>query len=179
MKKYWAMPFALLLSGCINAPNGLQRDQADILAMNKIRQQDYSCQCKRVRLGGKILNATALKNQTKLEVFSQNISLFSAKPILDDYSDGRFIAYIDGFIDPASLTDHYITVAGILSGQQQGYIDQAHYTYPIIQVTHYKRWRVGQESYYDPEDWADYREARRMGWGYAFPPEPKLRTVLY
>lgn len=173
----------LSLSGCISAPQGLERDKSAIQNLKKIQAEDYTCQCKKVRLGGKVVSATALKEKTKAEVISLPILTFSAKPAIDAPTDGRFIVYLDGFVDPEGLKDQYITVAGILKGQEKGKIDQADYQYPVIEATAYKQWRLVQEYYYDRDywdDWDDYWYSRRFGFRFhMFHPQPKLRYTLY
>ncbi|PJG82730.1 Slp family lipoprotein [Caviibacterium pharyngocola] len=185
MKKYLFLSIAALsLTACISAPPGLERSPFTIQRLAQIQAEDYACQCKKARLGGKILAATALKDKTKLEILSLSISTYSAKPLLDSSVDGRFIAYLPGFVDPAMLKDRYITVAGALSGPENGKIDQADYAYPVVNTERYKLWRLVQEYYYDPDDWDDYWGARhsRWGWGWGSPfwrPEPRLRYNLY
>lgn len=185
MKKIILFPLMILsLSACISAPKGLEADQFTIQNIVEIEADDYQCQCKKVRLGGKIIAATALKDQMKLEVVSLPVSKFSAKPILDSVTDGRFIAYIKGFIDPENLKEQYITVTGVLNTQESGKIDEADYQYPVIQVEHYRRWKLVQEYYYDFDDWDYYRGYRRMYWGGRFGSpfwgaELRLRYNLY
>ena len=186
MKKLCLFLTALCLAACVNPPKGLEKDEFTIQSLKKIEQDDYRCQCKKVRLGGKVLTATALKNQTKIEVLSLPVASYSAKPVVDAQSDGRFIAYLSGFVDPEAVKNQYISVLGILTEKQQGKIDQADYEYPVIQANAYKQWQQRQEYYYDDEYWDDYYYGGfgwgrphiwgRFGWGY---PEPKLRTVLY
>lgn len=178
MKK-WALVFIVsMLTACISPPQGLETDEFTLSSLKKIQAEDYACQCKKVRLGGKVLSAYALKNKTKIEILSLPVLKYSAKPVMDGYSDGRFVAYIEGFVDPERLKAQYITVVGVLKEQARGKIDQADYVYPVVDVKHYKQWRLVQEYYYDPEDWADYRAARRAGWGIWFP-QPQLRYNLY
>lgn len=179
MKKTIFFLTALLLSGCISPPQGLEKDSSTIQRMAQIQPEDYACRCKNVRLGGKVLSAKALKNQTKLEILSLPVLTFSAKPDIEGQTDGRFIVYLDGFVDPESLNEQYISISGTLSGKEKGKIDLADYVYPVISAKHYKQWKLVEEYYYDPDDWADYWEARRFGWGYPFRPTPKLRYNLY
>ncbi len=183
MKKRLILPLlALLLSGCISPPQGLEADKFTIQSLQKIESDDYRCECKKVRLGGKVIAATALKDNTKVEVLSLPVSRFSAKPIVESNSEGRFIVYLPGFVDPESLKEQYITVVGLLKGKETGKIDQADYQYPLVEATTYKQWRLVQEYYYDPLDWEDYWYERHFGFGIGyrlFPPQPKLRYNLY
>ena len=172
-----------LLSGCISAPPGLERDKSAIQDLKKIKTEDYDCRCKKVRLGGKVVAATALKDKTRIEVISLPVLTFSAKPAIDAPTNGRFIAYLKGFVDPESLKEQYITVTGVLSGKEPGKIDQADYQYPVIDVTAHKQWRLVQEYYYDRDywdDWDDYWYPRRFGLRFhMFHREPILRYNLY
>ncbi|MGV3059557.1 Slp family lipoprotein [[Pasteurella] aerogenes] len=180
MKRMWLMAVMVCgLSACVTPPPGLERNEFTIQSVKKIEPSDYECQCKEVRLGGKVLSATALKDQTKIEVLSLPVRGLSAKPSIDGAVEGRFIAYLPGFIDPEYLKDQFITVAGKLINQEKGKIDQADYWYPVVDVIHYKRWKLVQEYYYEPDDW-DYWGYGRFGWSAHFwRPEPRLRYHLY
>ena len=142
---------SLVLTGCVSAPQGLEPKQFDALNLNNIQPQDYDCRCVKVRLGGKVISATALKNQTKVEVLNQTVAYFSAKPIIDSHSNGRFIAYLNGFVDPENLKDQY------------------------------RLWTLVQEYYYDPDDMYDYGPFYPYGWGAPrfMWAEPRLRYNLY
>lgn len=70
MRKLTALLITLFLTGCITAPKGLEREGVSLLSLDKLVVEDYACQCKQARLGGKILSATALQGQMKLEILS-------------------------------------------------------------------------------------------------------------
>ena len=61
---------SVTLVGCVNAPKGLEKEQFTLKSLSSIQPSDYSCQCKSIRLGGKVLTAQALPNKTKIEVLS-------------------------------------------------------------------------------------------------------------
>lgn len=183
MKKLPFLPLiALFLVGCVSPPKGLEKDQFTIQSFDRIEADDYTCRCKKVRLGGKVVSAVALKDKTKVEVLSLPISSFSAKPVLSSVTDGRFIAYLQGFVDPTGLKDQYITVAGLLTGQETGKVDEADYRYPVIEATAVKQWRLVQEYYYEADDW-DSPFYRPFGWGWRhrsfWHAEPRVRYNLY
>lgn len=172
---------ALCLSACISPPQGLEKDDFTIQQLSKIEADDYTCGCQIVRLGGKILSVQALKDSTKVEIMSLPISSFSAKPVWDGATDGRFISYLPGFVDPESLKDQYITVKGTLTGKERGKIDQADYTFPVVKASAFKRWQLVQEYYYAPyrDDYFYYGFGPRWGYygGYWYH-EPRVRTIL-
>ena len=179
-KKTLLFVTALFLTACVSPPQGLEKDEFTIQQLNKIEADDYPCRCRIVRLGGKILSAQALKDQTKVEVMSLPVSSFSAKPVWDGPTDGRFIAYLPGFVDPESLKNQYITVKGRLTGKEQGKIDQADYTFPVVSAAAFKRWQLTQEYYYDPY-WDDFYYGFGPRWGYYggfWHREPRVRTIL-
>ncbi|EIJ71453.1 MULTISPECIES: Slp family lipoprotein [Pasteurellaceae] len=182
MKKLLILPMIVLLSACVSAPPGLERDEFTIQSLKKIEADDYACKCKKVRLAGQVINAEALKGKTKVEVLSLPVSTYSAKPVIDSISDGRFIAYINGFIDPKALKDQYITVLGVLNTKHIGKIDEVDYHYPVVEVSAYKQWRLAEEYYYDYDDsWDDYFDHRwRWGpfWQHRYP-ELRVRYNLY
>ena len=62
---------------------------------------------KSIRLGGKVLTAQAQPNKTKIEVLSYPVYSTSAKPMIDEQPSGRFITYLDGFVEPESLKDQF------------------------------------------------------------------------
>ena len=71
---------SITLVGCVNVPKGLEKEQFTLKSLSSIQQSDYSCQCKSIRLGGKVLTAQALPNKTKIEVLSYPVYSISAKP---------------------------------------------------------------------------------------------------
>ena len=55
--------------------------------------------------------------------------------MIDEQPNGRFVAYLDGFVEPESLKDQFITIGGTLLKTEQGKVDQASYTYPCLLYT--------------------------------------------
>ena len=143
------------LTGCITPPRGLENEQFSITSYKEITSQDLSCHCKNIRLGGKIVQTTILPHHTKIEVLSLPVSSLSGKPFVESQSDGRFIVYFDGFIDPENLKDRYITIGGQLLGSEPGKIEQANYTYPVIKPNKYRLWTLSTNYYYPEDDWDD------------------------
>ena len=58
--------------------------------------------------------------------------------MIDEQPNGRFITYLDGFVEPESLKDQFITIGGTLLKTEQGKVDQANYIYPVIKTNHYR-----------------------------------------
>ncbi|QIA76480.1 Slp family lipoprotein [Rodentibacter caecimuris] len=167
--------FSFLLTGCITSPQGLEKDRFSITDYRTISPQDLNCHCKTVRLGGKIIQSEILPNKTKIEVLSLPIANYSGKPILESQSQGRFIAYLDGFVDPENLKDRYITLGGVLSGKEEGKIEQANYSYPVVQIENYRLWTLTRH-YYPLDHWNDWGFGN---WRYRpWHTEPEIRYYL-
>lgn len=170
---------SLMLTACIAPPKGLEAERFSVTHYREISTQDFACQCQNARLGGKVLEATILPQQTKLEILSLPVGRYTGKPDVEAQSDGRFIAYINGFVDPENLKDRYITVGGKITGSEQGKIDQADYTYPVIQAENYRLWTLAKSYYYPDDEWDDwgYWGFRHRAWSRWYN-EPEIRYYL-
>lgn len=167
------------LTGCIAPPKGLEAERYAITRYRDISPQDANCRCKTVRLGGKIVQATVLPHQTKVEVLSLPVSSISGKPFVESPSDGRFIVYFNGFIDPENLKNRYITVGGTLSGTELGKIEQANYTYPVIQPNKYRLWTLRTAYYYPDDDWDSWDDWGFWSWRHRpWYAQPEIRYYL-
>ena len=76
--------------------------------------------------------------------------------MIDEQPNGRFITYLDGFVEPESLKDQFITIGGTLLKTEQGKVDQANYIYPVIKTNHYRVWKLSQSYYYPDDMWDDW-----------------------
>ncbi|WP_341503611.1 Slp family lipoprotein [Gallaecimonas sp. GXIMD4217] len=174
----------LLLAGCSTIPDELAVPEGQSLAAYSAARQGAE-QGKLVRWGGIIAQVDNLKNRTRLEVVYYPLSS-SAKPKQDEASPGRFLAYLDGFVDPVVLGQgRRITVVGSLGRQESGRVGEFEYRYPTVQVQRYKLWKEDPDYdvyYVDP--WPYWRYP---GWHYPyyhrrhfahdpfFAPNPKFR----
>lgn len=141
------------INGLYCTTKRVRKERFSINSYREISPQDLTCHCKTVRLGGKIINTTVLANQTKIEVLSLPVSSISAKPFVELQSDGRFIVYFNGFVEPENLKERYITVGGQLAGTEKGKIEQADYTYPVVQADKYRIWTLSTTYDYPTDDW--------------------------
>ncbi|MBV7387593.1 Slp family lipoprotein [Pasteurellaceae bacterium TAE3-ERU1] len=177
---YLALTLAVsALSACQLAPQGLERGEHTLISFDQLAAADSQCQCVGVRLGGKVISAKALSNtQSELEVLSLPVDKYSAKPIPEAHSNGRFIVRIPHFIDPLSIQEHYITVKGKLAGEQLGKIDQAEYRFPVINAERVHRWQTYVEYYNDEDPWYGVRSPFFLQGGFLELPVIKTRIAL-
>ena len=169
---------ALLLgvSGCMAPPAGLEKARFQLTSFAEIKDDDFHCQCKTIRLAGRVMKVTVQPQQTKVEILSLPVSPLAAKPMLDATPNGRFIAYFHGLIEPEMLKEQFITLGGILTKRESGKIDQADYVYPVVNVQQYRLWKLGQ-SYYYPFD--DDLWGVPWGWRHRWYDEVRVQYYLY
>ncbi len=142
----------LLLAGCSTIPDELTVAEGQSLAAYSSARQGLE-QGKLARWGGVIAKVDNLADSTRLEVVYYPLSS-SARPQSDETSPGRFLAYLDGFVDPMILeAGRSITLVGPMRGLESGQVGEFQYQYPTLKVQRFKLWkeRVARDVYYmDP-----------------------------
>lgn len=109
-----------------------------------------------VRWGGVIVSVQTWAEETRVELAARDLG-GSGRPKLSDVSPGRFIARLQGFLDPSIFrADRELTVYGTLEPPEEGRIGERPYTYPVVRVQEYHLWPeyVPAVAPYDP--WWDY-----------------------
>jgi len=95
-----------------------------------------------VRWGGTIASVmNRADGSTLLEIVSR--PLYSGgRPIHDDRSEGRFLALLDGFLDPEIVTaGRDMTVLGRLTGKTTGKVGESDYAFPVVLISDYRFWK--------------------------------------
>lgn len=110
--------------------------------------------------GGVILETNNGEEQSEVLIITKRLES-STRPIEGDQTLGRFIAKIDGFLDPAIYSkDREMSVHGVIIGQETRKVDDFEYTYPVVQVSEHQLWEVRVEyynnGYYDNYMYAPY-----------------------
>ena len=93
-----------------------------------------------VRWGGKIISVENRKDSTWIEILASPLNSFGLPGSNSDY-EGRFIARIDGFLDPELYgKDRYLTIFGSIDSELVQKIDEHPYSYPLVRVEEYYLW---------------------------------------
>jgi len=126
----------------------------------------------RVRWGGTIAQVLNKEDFTVLEIVSRPLWR-SGRTRHNDATDGRFIAEINGFVDPEIASPgRDISVIGTVSRIDDGKVGEADYRYPVMAVFDYQFWearnqydRYGAGHYYLFSDryWHHFPHRRRFG----------------
>ncbi len=103
---------------------------------------------KLVVLGGQVLSAKRLSNTTELVILQLPL-VGQREPTTElTRSQGRYIAYQDTFLDPATVpAGTRITLVGELSGAVTQKLDETDYSYPTILVKQFKIWPTHSSNY--------------------------------
>lgn len=114
-----------------------------------------------VRWGGKIISIENKENSSWIEILVNPLNSYGRPGANDNYK-GRFIAKIDGFLDPEHYAkDRKLTVYGKVESSLTRKIDDHPYNYPLVNAKVYYLW---------PE----YRNAR-----YQYPYYPAYHSWPY
>ncbi|MBK8162957.1 MAG: Slp family lipoprotein [Gammaproteobacteria bacterium] len=104
-----------------------------------------------VRWGGTIAAVENRESETWVEVVARELD-GSGQPRMTDRSAGRFIAVIDGFLDPALYAEEReITVSGVVEDEVTRKIGDYDYAFPRVRVNNYLLWPPRPE--YDPRNY--------------------------
>ena len=140
-------------SGCAQMPAALNTP-VDAVGVAEAYAHPDAVTGKRVRWGGTIAAVENRKSETWVEVVARDLQR-DGRPEESDRSQGRFLAQVQGFLDPAIYTKgRVLTVVGRFDGQLQRAIGEYAYRYPVVKVEAYHLWEplpdLRRYDYYDP-----------------------------
>ncbi len=131
----------LVLAGCSSLPSELEAKSEPVISDYQ-QWVDQLPDAKSVRLGGVISKVTNLKDRTRIEVANMPISS-NGKPDLDAEPSGRFVGYIEGYVEPLSFAEgRLITLVGQSNGSEDGKIGEYPYTFPVMKVDNQRLWNI-------------------------------------
>jgi outer membrane lipoprotein len=103
--------------------------------------------------GGRIIRTVNTEKGAEIYVLETPLN-YREKPMPAEYSEGRFIAETDSYIDPLVYhSGKMLTVAGVVAGSKKisGHKNKLTYTYPVIQIKELNLWKKRvHEPYYYP-----------------------------
>ncbi|MEZ5541752.1 MAG: Slp family lipoprotein [Pseudomonadota bacterium] len=144
----------LLLAGCttpvpLQIRHGPQDNPTPALAAARLA--DYVGQT--VRWGGVLIATDNLATVTRLSVLARPLAA-DGEPQPGDDSQGRFIAVVPAFLDPAQYVhDRRVTVSGILRAGEIGMVGTYPYVYPVVEAQAWYLWPDAVAPYGSPYPW--------------------------
>ncbi|MBE0510316.1 MAG: Slp family lipoprotein [Chromatiales bacterium] len=158
----------LWLGACSTVPQAIRSAPPEAPSLPALREQPASYQGQTLRLGGVIAQLHNRAEDTQIEVVARRLSR-GGEPRQEDFSEGRFIATVPGFLDPAIYAQgRRITVSGEFIGTIERPLGELPYRYPQLQASAYYLWPEWREQpdprYQHP--WYPY------GYPYGYPYRP-------
>lgn len=165
----------VLLGGCASYPEPVRvADEASLVSFQATVKAGLTQGP--ARWSGVIAKVQNNSQNTRLEIVYFP-SGTHGRPLTDKDTEGRFVAYAKGFLDPVVYQPgKQVTVLGQLSPFEAGKVDQFQYSYPVIQAESVYLWPKQKETTrVDIEPWPLWRGPYPY-WGYG--PGIRIRTTI-
>jgi len=144
----------LLLSACASQiPILIKLPPSPDPEFHQVKNNIDTFQNQYVRWGGKIISVENKENSTWIELLASPLNHYG-RPGSNTNYEGRFIAKIDGFLDPEHYSkDRNLTIFGTIDTEFVKMIDDHPYSYPLVSTKVYYLWpeyRTARYQYYYP-----------------------------
>lgn len=149
----------VLLAGCASRyPEPIRTDVTDLTSFTSALRQADALQGQTARWGGVIASVENTEDATRIEVVNFSLNGFG-RPQVDNDSEGRFVVYLNRFVDPEIYKEgRRITALGTIRGSEEGKIGEFRYVYPVLDASGVELWREQDRTqqigvgyyYYDP-----------------------------
>jgi outer membrane lipoprotein len=143
----------LLLNGCATVPEPLRGDYPQAITPATIQARPEAYLGQSVRWGGVILGTENLPQGSIVEILAYPLDS-SARPLVDEPNQGRFLLRMKAFVDPAGFeARREVSVIGRIEGTQTRKIGEFPYRYPVVEGQALYLWAPRQPArpdYYDP-----------------------------
>lgn len=129
----------VMLAGCASYPAAVRVDNEATLVSYPAAVKAGLTQGP-ARWSGVIAKVQNNSKDTRLEIVYFPAG-GSGRPLVEKNTEGRFVAYVSGFLDPVVYqTGKQVTVLGQLAPFEQGKVDNYHYSYPVLQQAKVHLW---------------------------------------
>jgi outer membrane lipoprotein len=164
-----ALFLALTLAGCASdIPRPIREAPAENIALAQALKEPLQHRAAAVRWGGAIASIENRRDETWIEIVERPLDV-DGQPRVTDKSAGRFLARMQGFLDPAIFAPkRRVTVAGTLDGIGTRTIGEHPYAYPVVRVDSIYLWPVPPKTEY-PYYYLPYWYDPWYPWGYPYP----------
>lgn len=158
----------LLAAGCASIPPQIKVPPLEDLSISSVQKNAESHRGESVRWGGSIVEIENKENHTLVIVVARELGS-SGRPQGSDFSPGRFIARVEGFLDPdVYKVDREATIYGVIEGQLTRKIGEKSYEYPVVKAETLYLW-PDYSPYADPYYYHPYYSVRPYPFYYGFP----------
>ncbi|MFA9462022.1 Slp family lipoprotein [Thiohalorhabdus methylotrophus] len=154
--------FPLFLAACAtNIPEPIREPETGGPSLAEVRSDPEAHRGARVRWGGRIVQVGNNPETTSIQVVGKPLET-DGRPEEGDTSEGRFIARIEGFLDPAVYSPgRLITITGSFEKIVKRKIEEYEYRFPLVDTAGHYLWakeepqtrRRYHDPWYDPWPW--------------------------
>lgn len=140
LKALSAVFIAGLLSACSTTPSSIGFDEQS-RSFIQVAQSPDAFVGSQVRWGGIVARVENLEKDTLIEIVNLPLD-YRARPMANQQTGGRFIARVQGFLDPMIYQQgKEITVVGILSRAMPGMIGEHKVDFPVVDSSGHHLWQ--------------------------------------
>src|SRR4030066_392990 len=138
-----ALFLPLTLAGCASdIPRPIRESPAENIPVTEALKDPQQHRAAAVRWGGAIASIENRRDETWIEIVERPLDAYG-QPRDTDQSAGRFLARVQGFLDPAIFAPkRLVTAAGALDGNSTRTIGEHPYTYPVVRADSIYLWPV-------------------------------------
>lgn len=140
-----------VLTACSSVPEPIRSAPPLSPSLTEVRDQPERWRGNPVRWGGTIVQINNLPDESHVEIVARDLYR-DGEPRPGDQSQGRFLAIIPAFVDPAIYAaGRRLTIHGTLQGHLIRPLGELDYHYPQIAVRAYYLWpELREQPYIDP-----------------------------
>lgn len=151
---------ATLLGGCASVvPEAIRTEAPGNVQIAEVHEHPPQFRNAAVRWGGSIVSTRNERDHTIIEIVGRELDK-EGRPRQEDRSLGRFLAKVNGFLDPAIYkAEREVTVHGRVEAVVEQAIGEYRYSYPVVLAEaaylwpprlHPPRYPYHDPYYYDP-----------------------------
>lgn len=140
---YLATAALLISTGCAHrGPDVIRLAEVQPVTVAQAKATPGQFKGTRVRWGGTLVRVENRERETLIEILSRPLDR-DGYPDVEGTAGARFLARLDGFIDPAEYAaKRLITVVGRINGTTEGLIGEYAYRYMLMDVDAVHLWPV-------------------------------------
>lgn len=133
-----------VLAGCATYPDAVRvSDESMLVSYQAVTQSAVTTGT--ARWSGVVAKIQNNPTQTRLEIVYFPAAA-GGRPQVSDQTPGRFVAYVNGFLDPLVYSQgKQVTVLGPLQPAEHGHVEQYPYVFPVIGQATVHLWPKKQE----------------------------------
>lgn len=150
MRRLILAPLLALFTACSPVPELIRNHPTPAPALSNLLATPDAYQGQVMRLGGVIAGIVNTPGETRLEIVARRL-LRHGEPRQEDRSEGRFMAIVPEFLDPAiHAPGRQVTLIGQFTGIHEQPLGEMPYRYPQLQVSVYYLWPIWRDDTYPP-----------------------------